>query len=62
MWYLPGSGTESVSPALADGFFTAESPGKPKMRGHDGYLTADKRGSWDPSLSLSDVIPNLAYE
>ena len=51
-----------MSPALADGFFTAESPGKPKMRGHDGYLTADKRGSWDPSLSLSDVIPNLASE
>jgi len=27
--YLPGSGTESVSPALAGRFFTTESPGKP---------------------------------
>ena len=26
--YLPGSGTESVSPALAGGFFTIEPPGK----------------------------------
>ena len=32
-----------MSPALAGGFFTAESLGKPKVRGHDGYLTADKR-------------------
>ena len=29
MWDLPGSGMEPVSPALADGFFTTESPGKP---------------------------------
>ena len=29
MWDLPGSGIEPVSPALAGGFFTAESPGKP---------------------------------
>ena len=26
---LPGSGTEPMSPALADGFFTTEPPGKP---------------------------------
>ena len=26
--YLPGSGIESVSPALAGGFFTTEPPGK----------------------------------
>ena len=29
MWDLPGSGIEPVSPALAGGFFTSESPGKP---------------------------------
>ena len=28
-WDLPGSGIEPVSPALADGLFTAEPPGKP---------------------------------
>ena len=27
--YLPNPGTDSVSPALAGGFFTTESPGKP---------------------------------
>ena len=30
MWDLLGSGIEPVSPALAVGFFTTESPGKPK--------------------------------
>ena len=30
MWDLPGPGIESVSPALAGGFFTTESPGKPE--------------------------------
>ena len=29
MWYLPGPGTEPVSPALAGGFFTTEPPGRP---------------------------------
>ena len=29
MWDLPGSGIEPVSPTLAGGFFTTESPGKP---------------------------------
>ena len=29
MCYLPGPGTEPVSPALAGGFFTPEPPGKP---------------------------------
>ena len=29
MWGLPGPGMESVSPALAGGFFTTEPPGKP---------------------------------
>ena len=28
---LPGPGMEPVSPALADGFFTTEPPGKPKF-------------------------------
>ena len=28
-WDLPGPGTEAVSLALADGFFTTEPPGKP---------------------------------
>ena len=28
MWDLPDSGIEPVSPALAGGFFTPESPGK----------------------------------
>ena len=28
MWNLPGSGIEPVFPALADGFFTTEPPGK----------------------------------
>ena len=28
MWDLPGSGNEIESPALADGFFTTELPGK----------------------------------
>ena len=29
MWDLPGSGIQPMSPALAGGFFTTESPGKP---------------------------------
>jgi hypothetical protein len=29
MWDLSGSGIETVSPALAGGFFTTEPPGKP---------------------------------
>jgi len=28
-WNLPNPGTETVSPALADGFFITELPGKP---------------------------------
>ena len=28
-WALPGSGIQSVSPALEGGFFTTELPGKP---------------------------------
>ena len=28
MWDLPGSGIEPLSPAMAGGFFTTESPGK----------------------------------
>jgi len=32
MWGLPGSGIEPVSPALAGGFFTTESPGKKLLR------------------------------
>ena len=31
IWDLPGSETESVSPALACGFFTTEPPGKPSI-------------------------------
>ena len=30
MWYLPRSGIELMSPALAGGFFTTEPPGKPQ--------------------------------
>ena len=30
-WDLPGSGIESVSPALAGGFFTTEPSGKPNV-------------------------------
>ena len=30
MWDLPRLGNEPVSPALADGFFTIEQPGKPR--------------------------------
>ena len=29
-WYLPGSGIDFLSPALAGGFFTTEPPGKPQ--------------------------------
>jgi len=29
MWDLLGSGIEPTSPAVEDGFFTAEPPGKP---------------------------------
>ena len=29
MWDLPGPGIEPVSPALAGGFFTTETPGSP---------------------------------
>ena len=29
LWNLPGPGIERMSPALAGGFFTTESPGKP---------------------------------
>ena len=31
MWGLPESGMEPVSPALADGLFTTEPPGKPRV-------------------------------
>ena len=31
MWDPPGPGIESVSPALAGGFFTTEPPGKPPL-------------------------------
>ena len=30
MWDLPRSGNKPMSPALAEGFFTTEPPGKPK--------------------------------
>ena len=30
MWDLPGPGIESVSPALASGYFTTEPLGKPR--------------------------------
>ena len=30
MWNLPRPGKKPVSPAVADGFFTTEPPGKPK--------------------------------
>ena len=31
MWALPNPGTDPVSPASVDGFFTTEPPGKPEM-------------------------------
>ena len=31
MWDLPGSGIESVTPALVAAFFNTEPPGKPLM-------------------------------
>ena len=31
MWDLPRPGIEPVPPALADGFFITEPPGKPKI-------------------------------
>ena len=34
---LPNSGIEPASPALADGFFTTEPPGKPKRDMGSGY-------------------------
>ena len=35
MWDLPGPGLEPVSPALAGGFLTTASPGKPLLEGFD---------------------------
>ena len=40
MWYLPGPGTEPVSPALAGGFFTAEPSGKSFPGIMLGYMPA----------------------
>ena len=34
MWDLPGPGIEPLSPVLAEGFFTTETPGKP----HKSYI------------------------
>jgi len=46
MWDLPGPGMESVSPALAGGFFTPEPPGKPlpllRKLPQDKFPLADK--------------------
>ena len=52
MWDLPGSGLESVSPALAGGFLTTAPPGKP-------YLS-DLISVRSPSLCSTFHPPQLA--
>ena len=59
MWDLPGSGIEPMSPALAGGFFTSQSPGKP-LNGHllkKIYLTALslRCGTWDLGCSVQTL-------
>ena len=48
MWDLPRSGIESMSPALADGFFTTELPGKPRfLNFFENYmLIGDLMSQW----------------
>ena len=41
MWYLPRAVIELASPALADGFFTTETPGKPLIYFFDVKLFVD---------------------
>ena len=55
MWHLPVPGTESVSPALAGGFFTTEPPGKP----HEAV--SDSISLSVPAL-VANLIPFLVHE
>ena len=48
MWNLPGPGLESVSPALAVGFFTTAPPGKP----YTGSLLMELSGFVVPIYGL----------
>ena len=45
MWDLPGPGIEPMSPALVDGFFTTELPGKLKKEKilPEGHSDSDGR-------------------
>ena len=43
---LPDPGIESVSPAIASGFFTTEPPGKPKIHTHtDTQMSGNETGN-----------------
>ena len=55
---LPNAGTEAAFPALADGFFTTEPPGKP----HAEDLLADKAVDchWRGHLTFKQVSSVMA--
>ena len=64
MWDLPGSGTESVSPALVGGFFTAEPPGKPYYHHSDPrhlHLYPELHNSLLTSFHEFSLVPDLFH-
>ena len=60
---LPNPGTEPMSPALADGFFTTELPGKPGTRaGHRSPFPITAVSAYSvpwTSSTMWDVLPYL---
>ena len=61
MWDLPRSGTEPLSSALADGFFTTEPPGKPReisfsLNNFIFFLFAMSHRTWDLSSPVSVLV------
>ena len=52
MWDIPGSGIKPRSPALAEGFFTTEPPGKPE---DPSYSVLQKQ------FGVMDSSPQMAW-
>ena len=56
MWDLPGPGIRPVSPALAGGFFTIESPGKTQARIFKCHIRGEGHRVCD---QLMDIFSDL---
>ena len=54
IWDLPRPGMESMSPALAGGFFTTEPPGRPQNINYFNILTGDPGAEIRPNLVTSE--------